>query len=117
MLIDLPQVHEYSMADCQDLFVSKMDDDFDDIDRYSGPNGKNNNLLRVPQDRGVRGHLSDAEPFTYTSSSESDADVFFSDIEGPQIAMVGEVSCRSISPYSSPVQTWVAILTYNATGG
>ncbi|KAL5527797.1 hypothetical protein ACEPAG_6598 [Sanghuangporus baumii] len=81
MLIDLPHV-EYSMADCQDLFISKVDDDIDDIDidGYPPSNSKNHDNLSVPHDRGVRGHLSDAEPF-YTSSSESDADTCFSDIE------------------------------------
>lgn len=64
------------MADCQDLFMSRMDDDYD-MDPCSGSKAFESGL-RAPQPSGV---LSDAEPFLYTSSSESDMDACFSDIE------------------------------------
>ncbi|KAL5507845.1 hypothetical protein ACEPAH_5463 [Sanghuangporus vaninii] len=100
MLIELPQL-EYSMDDCQDLFISKMDEDYDDIDidRYPPSNSKNDDRLTVPHDRGVRGHLSDAEPF-YTSSSESDADGCFSDIEPLRRGMPSSENIHSAMPLS-----------------
>ncbi|KAL5487635.1 hypothetical protein ACEPAI_5743 [Sanghuangporus weigelae] len=100
MLVELPRV-EYSIADCQDLFISKMDEDCNniDIDRYPPSNSKNHDIgLSVPHDRGVRGHLSDAEPF-YTSSSESDADMCFSDIEPPR-GMPSRENTHSAMPLS-----------------
>ncbi|KAL5530018.1 hypothetical protein ACEPAF_6275 [Sanghuangporus sanghuang] len=99
MLIELPQL-EYSMDDCEDLFISKMDEDCDgiDVDRYPPSNSKNDDRLTVPHDRGVRGHLSDAEPF-YTSSSESDADACFSDIE-PLRGMPSRENIHSAMPSS-----------------
>lgn len=70
------------MQDCQDLFMSAMDDDLE-IDACS---------MFVAKTR-AQGASRDAmvidapESFLYSSSSESDADVCFSDVDIPKVML------------------------------